>query len=86
MSFKYPIQLSKLLVYEDALKSSFKAVTVKKNYRALKRSVNSPCKPPAFVNIIDIQPLSLSLPILLVEILICDVFSCACKCAVHLPF
>lgn len=47
--------------------------------------MNSPCKLPAFVNIVDIQSLSLSLPILFVEILIYGVFSCACICAVHLP-
>lgn len=47
--------------------------------------MNSPCKLPAFVNIVDIRSLSLSLPILLVEILIYDVFFCACICAVHLP-
>lgn len=46
--------------------------------------MNSPCKLPAFINIVHIQSLSLSLPILLVEILIYDMFSSACMCAVHL--
>lgn len=63
MSLKVPIQLSKLYVCETE-KALEKAV-MKKKCIALKHSMNSPCKLLAFVNIVDIQSLSLSLPICL---------------------